>query len=156
VVVGILGPLPFVGGYGSTFTFHEIAKTRKETFVRHKLINGLDLIEATGSEPIEISFAMSFFAPYTRSPAASILLLETLLASRLPVPLFAGDAPVGRGLLTLFVVEAISNKLTKWVGSTTVSASVEVKLLEYSNPFNLAGPLNALAGAGASVIGKFI
>jgi hypothetical protein len=153
MVVGILGLLPFVSGEGTIFTPNDIGKTRKENYVRHKIIADVDLIESTGSEPIEITLQMQFFAPWTLAPAASILALETLQSTKLPVPLICGDAPVGRGLLTLFVVESVSSKMKRWTGTTTAVATADVKLLEYSNPFSLAGPLNALGAVGASVLG---
>jgi hypothetical protein len=141
---------------GSIFTFSEIGKTRKEMFVRHKVIAGVDLIESTGSEPIEITMQMKFFSPWTLSPAASIIALETLQSIKIPVPLIAGDVPVGRGLLTLFVVESVGSKYNRWTGSSTAVATADVKLVEYSNPFGLAGPLNALGSIGASVLGSVI
>lgn len=154
--IGTLGVIPFVAGYGTTNTFHEIGKSNKQRFAKHSIIAGNDLLEGTGFEPIELSIQMQFFAPYTLSAAESVPALEALMATRIPVPLFAGDAPVGRGLLTLFVIESISNKMTKWVGSSLAIAAVDVKLLEYGNPFDLAGPLNALASLGAGVIGRLI
>jgi phage protein U len=151
MIIGALGMIPFVGGLGTANTFHEIAKTNKTTYVKHQIISGVDLIEATGPDPIDLSVQMSFFAPYTLSPSVSVVEIEALAASRLPVPLFAGDAPVGRGLLTLFVIEDVSVQMRKWVGSNLAIAAVTVKLLEYSNPLSIAGPLNALASLGASV-----
>jgi len=156
MIIGTLGVIPFVGGLGTANTFHAISKSNKASFVKHPIFGGVDLIEATGDDPIDTSISMMFFAPYTLAPAAGITALEALKASRMPVPLFAGDAPVGRGGLALFVVESVSVKMEKWVGAHLAIAKVEVKLLEYSNPFSLAGPLGALTNLASGVLGKII
>lgn len=152
MIIGSLGVIPFVGGLGTVNTFHEISKTNKASFVKHPVFAGIDLIESTGDDPIDITIGMTFFAPYTLTPAESIPALEALMASKIPVPLFAGDAPVGRGPMTFFVIESISVKMKKWVGTNLAVASVDVKLLEYGNPFNLAGPLGALTNLAAGVL----
>jgi hypothetical protein len=156
MVIGALGVIPFVGGLGNVFTFHQISKTNKATFVKHPVFGGIDLVEATGDDPIDITIEMMFFAPYTQSPSVAIPAVEALKAAKIPVPLFAGDAPVGRGPLTFFVVEQVGVKMTKWHGAGLAIASIDVKLLEYGNPFNLAGPLGALTNLATGVIGKII
>ncbi len=155
-LVGILGTIPFEGGLSSAFTFHEVSKKRKNAFAKHRIIKGNDLIEDVGFDPIEIDIQMKFFRPYTLDPAASLIALETLMDLKIPVPMFIGNTPVGRGLLTLFLVESIDSKMEKWVGSTLTILQCTVKLLEYGNPFGISGPLGALASAGASVVGSLI
>jgi hypothetical protein len=61
--IGILGPLVFVGGLGSTLTFHSSSKKRQNSFVKHQIINGNDLLEDTGVKPIEVELEMRFFEP---------------------------------------------------------------------------------------------
>jgi hypothetical protein len=156
VIIGALGTIPFVAGYGTANTFHEIAKQNKYSFVKHAIFGGGDLIESTGYDPLDLSVHMKFFAPYTLLPKTSIEKIEQLMALKSPVPLIAGDAPVGRtgSLLTLFVVESASVRMTKFSGGQLTIAELDVKLLEYANPFSLAGPLGALAGLGTSIAGK--
>jgi hypothetical protein len=156
MVIGSLGVIPFVAGYGTANTFHSIHKANKISYVKHAVIAGLDLIEATGDDPIDIQIEMMFFAPYTLPPSQSIPAVEALLAAKIPMPLFAGDAPVGRGIMSLFVIESLSVRMTKWVGAELAIATLDVKLVEYSNPFNLAGPLGALANLAGSVVGRII
>jgi hypothetical protein len=155
-LVGILGPLPFVGGQGSAFTFYNITKRRKNSFARHRIISGNDLIEDTGFDPIELDMDMQFFAPWTLDPSISLIALEGLMDSKIPVPLIVGGAPVGRGLLTLFVIESIDSTMKKWEGARLAILECRVKILEYSNPLSISGPLGLLAQAGASVIGNLI
>ncbi len=154
--VGILGTIVFVGGLGTTSTFHELNKKRKNSFAKHRIINGLDLIEDTGFDPIELDLQMRFFSPYTQDPSISLILIEALADSKLPVPLIIDGCPVGRGILTLFVCEEITSKMPKFVGSQLTILDITIKLCEYSNPLNISGPLSALAQLGASVIGSII
>jgi hypothetical protein len=154
--VGILGIIPFVGGLGTTFTVHEITKKRKNAFAKHRVINGNDLIEDVGFDPIELDLQMHFFKPWTFDPSLSLIALEGLMESKIPVPLIIGGTPVGRGLLTLFVIESIDSKMEKWHGASLAVLDCTVKLLEYGNPFSISGPLGILANAGASVVGNLI
>jgi hypothetical protein len=154
--VGILGIIPFVGGLGSTFTVHEIQKKRKNAFAKHRVINGNDLIEDVGFDPIELDLSMKFFAPWTSDPSLSLIALEGLMDLKIPVPLIIGGTPVGRGFLTLFVIESIDSKMEKWDGGKLLILECTVKLLEYGNPFNISGPLGILVQAGASVVGNLI
>jgi hypothetical protein len=154
--VGILGSVPFMGGFGSTNTVETVTKKRKEGFAKHQIIHGLDLIEGTGSSPIDLSLKMHFCTPYTLSPTVSVSALEALQAAKIPVPLFIGDTPVGRGLLTLFVIEEVGSNFKTWRKGSIAIAELDVKLLEYSNPLSIAGPLNALLGGGLGGLGSGI
>jgi hypothetical protein len=127
--------------------FHAINKHRKETFIKHRVIQANDLIESTGSDPIELSIEMHFHAPYTLGPGIALSALEALQAAKIPVPLIIGSTPVGRGFLTLFVIEEISIKMSKFIAGSVIIGDIDVKLLEYPNAFGLAGPLSALGGA---------
>lgn len=142
MIAGVLGILPFLGGMGSTFTVHSVNKSNKQVYVKHSLINGLDLIESTGPEPIDISLSMKFIRGYTQDPAISILAVETLMAAQTPMTLVIGDIPVGRGFsLTLFVIESVTSKMTSFSGGSLAVAEIDVKLLEYSN-LSLGGLIN--------------
>jgi hypothetical protein len=152
MMVGIYGAIPFVGGFGTATPVQEISKKRSETYARHQLINGLDLIESTGSKPIELDFKMHFCAPFTLDPAVSISMIEGAQAAKIPMPLMFNDCPVGRGLLTMFVIEEVGSQMTKWTFGNLAVCSINIRLLEYSNPLAIAGPLNALLGAGANFI----
>ncbi len=152
--VGALGPLVFVGGLGSVFTLHELTKKKKNSFVKHRIIAGNDLIEDTGSDPIEVDIQMRFYAPYTADPSVSLTLLETLMDSKVPVPLIIGGTPIGRGILTLFVVEDISSKMPKFRGGRLTVLDATVKLLEYPNGLSIAGPLGSLANTAFAVLGN--
>ncbi len=154
--VGVLGPIVFVGGLGGTFTFHDLTKKRKNSFAKHRLINGNDLLEDTGDDPIELDLQMRFFAPYTAPPSISLISLEALADSKIPVPLIIDGTPVGRGILTLFVIEEITSKMPKFVGGELTILDLTIKLCEYSNPLNISGPLSALAQAGAAALGSII
>jgi hypothetical protein len=90
---------------------------------------------------------MHFHAPYTLAPSAALTSLEALMDAKVPVPLIIGSTPVGRGLLTLFVIEDISIKMSKFISSSLIIADIDVKLLEYPGALNLSGPLSALGGA---------
>jgi phage protein U len=156
-IAGILGPLPFLGGQGTAATFHTIKKKFEVRYAKHEIINGVDLIEATGFKPIDIDLDMIFFNPWTLPPSVALAIIEALAASRLPVPLMTADGTgFGRGLLTLFVIESVDSTMKKWCGGTNTYMTVTVKLLEYGNPFGIGGPLGALAGIGASVIGTIV
>jgi Phage P2 GpU len=144
---GALGPVMFQGGLGSMNTFHSVAKTKKEVFAKHRIIQQVDIIEDTGADPIELSIQMHFHAPYTLAPSAALTSLEALMDAKVPVPLIIGSTPVGRGLLTLFVIEDISIKMSKFISSSLIIADIDVKLLEYPGALNLSGPLSALGGA---------
>jgi hypothetical protein len=136
-----------MGGLRTTNTFHSISKTNKQTFVKHRVIQTTDLVEATGTDLIELTLEMHFHGPYTLAPSAGITTLESVMAMRIPLPLIVGRVPLGRGALTLFVIEAIDSKMSTFVGSGLAVADVSVKLLEYPNPLGSLGPLSALGGA---------
>lgn len=144
---GALGPVMFSGGLGSMFTFHAMNKTKRETFAKHRVIQAIDLIEDTGGDPIELSVQLHFHAPYTLAPSAAITALEALMDARIPVPFIVGSTPVGRGFLTLFVIEDVSSKMSKFSNSSLIVGDIDVKLLEYTGALSLAGPLSALGGA---------
>jgi hypothetical protein len=128
-------------------TFHSMSKTKKETYAKHRIIQLTDLIEDTGAEPIELSIQMHFHAPYTLAPGAAITALEALMEAKIPVPLIVGSTPIGRGFLTLFVIEDIASKMSKFISSSLIIGDVDIKLLEYAGALNLSGPLSALGGA---------
>jgi hypothetical protein len=155
-IVGVLGPLVFVGGLGTTFTFHSLSKKRQNSFAKHKIINGNDLLEDTGVNPIEIDLAMRFYSPWTADPSVSLIALEALADAKVPVPLIVGGVPVGRQILTLFIVEEITSKMPKFVGPVLTVLDVGCKLCEYGNPLGLSGPLGSLAQAGVAAIGNLL
>jgi hypothetical protein len=154
--VGILGNIVFVGGLGSVFTFHALSKKRQNAFAKHKIINGVDLIEDVGFNPIELELSLRFFSPWTADPSLSLIALEALEDAKIPVPLIISGTPVGRGPLTLFIVEEITSKMSKFVGSTLTVLDCSVKLCEYGNPLGISGPLSALAQAGVAAIGNLL
>jgi phage protein U len=145
--VGCLGPIVFMGGLGSANTFHSISKTNKESFVKHRVIQANDLVEDTGTDPIEITIEMHFHGPYTVAPSTGIAALEAVKDLKIPLPLIIGRIPLGRGMLTLFVIESVDTKMSTFVGSGLAVADASVKLLEYANPLGSTGPLSALGGA---------
>ena len=67
--------------------------------------------------------------------------------AKIPVPLIIGSTPVGRGFLTLFVIEEVQAKMSKFISSSLIVGDIDIKLLEYPNAFNLGGPLSALGSA---------
>jgi hypothetical protein len=146
-LVGALGPIVFMGGQGSAIGFHSINKVNKTTFVKHRVIQSNDLVESTGIDLIELNMELHFHGPYTLAPSAGIAALEAVMAQKIPLPLIIGRVPVGRALLTLFVIESIDSKMTHFVGSGLAVADVSVKLLEYPNPLPSTGPMSALGGA---------
>ena len=154
--VGILGNIVFVGGLGSVFTFHSLSKKRQNAFAKHKIINGNDLIEDVGFNPIELDLSLRFYEPWTADPSLSLIALEALEDAKIPVPLLIGGVPVGRSVLTLFVIEEITSKMPKFKGSVLTVLDCSVKLLEYSNPLNIAGILGPLAQAGAAALGNLL
>jgi Phage P2 GpU len=157
MMLGCLGPLPFVAGRGSLFSPHSISKTRKNSWARHKIMNANDVLEDTGVEPIEVTIEMTFFSPWTFSPAQSLPMLEGFAESKLPMPCILGNTPLGRGLLTLFVVEAVDAKMERWSGSNLTVMNVTVKLIEYALPPSplmnfLSNPLGAITGAVSGAV----
>ena len=166
MILGVMGPLPFVAGKGSLFSPHSISKTYKNSWARHKILNGVDTLEDTGAEPIDLSIEMSFFSPWTFDPGSSLTMLEGFAAAKIPLPVILGGTPLGRGGLTVFVVEAVDAKMTKWSGTSLTVMSVTVKLCEFSlpaspllnfltNPIGAASSLvtGAVSGAVSSVTG---
>ena len=145
-LVGALGPIVFLGGLGTANTFHSINKTNKTGYTRHRVISTTDLVEGTGPDLIELTLDMHFHGPYTLAPSLGITALETVMSMRIPLPLIIGRVPVGRGIFTLFVIEAVDSRMTTFVGSGLAVADVSVKLLEYPNPLGSTGPLSALGG----------
>ena len=143
---GALGPVVFSGGLGSMNTFHSMNKSKKETLAKHRIIQAIDLIEDTGPKAIELSIQMHFHAPYTLAPSAAITALEALMDMRMPLPLIIGSTPIGRGFLTLFVIEDVASKMSKFSTSSLIIGDIEVKLCEYAGALSLTGPLSALGG----------
>lgn len=144
---GALGPIIFQGGLGSMNTFHAFTKTKKQTYVKHRIIQQIDLVEGAGADPIEGTLQMHFHAPYTLPPSAALTALEGLMDMQIPVPLIIGSTPIGRGFLTLFVIEEIPSKMSKFISSSWIVGDIEVRLLEYPHAISLSGPLSALGGA---------
>ena len=144
---GALGPVVFQGGLGTMSTFHAMSKVKKETYVKHRVIQVVDLLEDTGAEPIELQIQMHFHAPYTIGPSRALTQLEALMDAKMPVPLIVGSTPVGRGFLTLFVIEEIQTKMSKFISSSLIVGDIDVKLCEYAGALNMSGPLSALGSA---------
>jgi Phage P2 GpU len=156
-IVGILGVIPFVAGQGSMNTVKSLTKKRKNAFAKHRVINSGDLIEDTGFDPIDIELDIQLFKPWTMDPAASIAGYEALMDSKIPVPLIVGNTPVGRGLLTLWVIEEMDIQGKKWTGGALTLADIKLRLIEYSNPFGTLGPFGPLVSLGVTgVIGSLI
>jgi hypothetical protein len=162
MILGCLGGLPFVAGRGSLFSPHAISKTYKNSWARHKILNGNDVLEDTGYEPIDLSIEMTFFAPWTFDPSSSLSMLEGFAAAKVPLPVILGGTPLGRGGLTVFVVEAVDSKMEKWAGSSLTVLHVTVKLCEFALPASplmnfLSNPIGAassfVSGAVSSVTG---
>jgi len=148
---GALGPITFQGGLGTMSTFHSMSKTKKTVYVKHRIIQMIDLLESTGDEPIDLSIQMHFHAPYTMGPGKALTALESLMDAKIPVPLIIGATPVGRGFLTLFVIEDISTKMNKFSASSLIIGDIDVKLCEYAGALSLSGPLSALGGGLAGL-----
>jgi hypothetical protein len=144
---GALGPIIFQGGLGSMNTFHAVSKTKKQTYVKHRIIQQNDLVESAGADPIEGTLQMHFHAPYTLPPSAALTALEALMDMQIPVPLIIGSTPIGRGFITLFVIEEIQSKMSKFISASWIVGDIDVRLLEYPNAISLSGPLSALGGA---------
>ena len=154
-----MGPLPFVAGKGSLFSPHSVSKTTKNSWARHKILNGIDVLEDTGTEPIDVTLEMSFFSPWTFDPSSSLSMLEGFAAAKIPLPVILGGTPFGRGGLTVFVVESVSSRMTKWSGSSLTIMSVSVKLCEFALPASplmnfISNPLGAVSSlVGGAVSG---
>jgi hypothetical protein len=155
-IVGVLGPIPFMGGLKRANTFHEISKSAKKAYVVHRILGGNDLVEDCGFDLIDLTLSMKWLYGYTMDPSAALIALEGLMNSSLPVPIIVDGVPLGRGALTLFVVESIASRMTKWKAGTLVALECSVKLREYGNPFSIAGPLGALANTAGQVVGRLI
>jgi len=152
MILGVMGPLPFIAGKGSLFSPHSISKTYKNSWAKHKILNGIDTLEDTGQEPIDLTIEMSFFKPWTFDPGSSLTMLEGFASAKVPMPVILGGTPLGRGGLTLFVVEAVDAKMTKWAGTSLTIMAVTVKLCEFAIPASpllsfISNPLGTIAGA---------
>jgi hypothetical protein len=155
-IVGVLGPIPFVGGFQRANTFKEISKSAKKSYVTHRIIGGADIVEDCGFDLIDLTLSMKWVYGYTMDPSAALIALEGLMNSSIAVPVIVDGVPLGRGLLTLFVVESIESRMTKWKASTLVELECSVKIKEYGNVFSIAGPLGILANMASQVIGRLI
>ena len=157
-IVGIIGVIPFCGGLHTANTFHEISKTTKNVFVKHRIINGNDLLEDCGVEPIDLDIQMKVGCRVHGGPRSVAVSLGRINGGQDSRSDRVGGVPLGRpgSLLTLFVIESIGSKMTKWKGSLLVELECAVKVCEFGNPLSIAGPLGALVSAGASVIGRLI
>jgi hypothetical protein len=155
-IVGVLGPIPFQGGFKRANTFREISKSAKKAYVVHRILGGNDVVEDCGFDLIDLTLSMKWVYGYTMDPSAALIALEGLMNASIPVPIIVDGVPLGRGALTLFVVESVESRMTKWKGSTLVELECSVKVKEYGNPFSIAGPLGALANTAGQVVGRLI
>jgi hypothetical protein len=154
---GCLGSLPFMGGPGRVFSPHAVDVARKNAWAKHKILNANDLLEDVGVEPIDVTLEMGFMIGWTLDPARSITMLAGYMDSKIPAPLIVGSVPVGRGMASMFVVESMSVKVSKFVGSSPAAATVSVKLIEYApspSPLTnfLSNPIGTLSGGVSGII----
>jgi hypothetical protein len=154
---GILGTLPFMSGLGSVFTPHAVDISRKNSFAKHKILNSNDVLEDTGVEPIDVTLEMGFMIGFTLDPVKSVSMLSAFMDAKIPAPLIVGNVPVGRGLMSMFVVESMSVKVTKFFGTNPAVVTASVKLLEYAPPPSpltnfLSNPVGALAGGVGGIV----
>lgn len=153
---GILGTVVFVGGLGTSNAFHEISKKRRAAYARHQIISGVDVLEPVGDTPIEIDLSIQFLKHYSTDPSSGILQLETLMTTKVAVPLVIGGVPVGRGLLSLFAVEEVSAKMKKFQSGTLVATEVSVKLIEDATPLSFGGFGGGLFGSLTQIGGALL
>ena len=154
---GILGELPFMSGLGSIFTPHAVDVSRKNSFAKHKILNSNDVLEDTGVEPLDVTLEMGFVIGWTLAPAKSVQMLSNYMDAKVPAPLIVGNVPVGRGIMSMFVVESMSVKVTKFVGANPAVATASVKLIEYApapSPLTsfLSNPAGALGGVATTAV----
>jgi|SRR6516162_8006046 hypothetical protein len=154
---GVLGALPFVSGPQRVFTPHAVDVTRKNAFAKHKVLNYNDVLEDVGVEPIDVTLEMGFMIGWTLEPARSISMLSAYMDSKIPAPLIVGNTPVGRGIASMFVVESMSVKVAKFLGSSPAVVNASVKLIEYApspSPLMnfLSNPVGALSGSAGGII----
>jgi len=114
------------------FSPRSISKQLKNSWARHKVINAVDVLEDTGFQPTSLTLEMGFFKPWTHDPASSLSQLEKYAQAKVPMPIMIGNTPLGRGGLTMYVVEAVDAKMEKWTGATLTLLRVSVKLEEFS------------------------
>ena len=152
-MLGCMGTLPFVAGQGTLFSPSGISKSLKNSWARHKVINSVDVLEDTGFQPTSITIEMKFFKPWTHDPASSLSQLEKYAQGKVPMPVMIGNTPLGRGGLTMYVVESVDAKMEKWNGSTLTILHVSVKLEEFSTGASpLFNFISAPIGAASSFV----
>lgn len=145
-----------MGGFKRANTFKEISKSSKKSYVVHRIIGGADLVEDTGFDLIDLTISMKWVYGYTMDPSTALIALEGLMNSSIAFPIIIGGVPIGRGALTLFVIESIESRMNKWKAGTLIELECSVKVKEYGNPFSLAGPLGPLANTASQIVGRLI
>jgi hypothetical protein len=154
---GVLGALPFISGPGRVFTPYAVDVSRKNVWAKHKILNYNDVLEDVGVEPIETTLEMGFLIGWTLDPARSLMMLAGYMDAKIPAPCIVGNTPVGRGMGSMFVVESMSVKVTKFHGASPAVATASVKLIEYAAPPSpltnfLSNPIGALSGGVGGII----
>ena len=89
----------------------------------------LFVVEGVGTDLIELTLDCHFHGPYTLSPSLAIAALESVMHMRIPLPLIIGRVPVGRGVFTMFVIEAVDTRMTAGLSipkMTTADAAKEI------------------------------
>jgi len=145
-MTGIYGPIVFGTGYGGN-DFQDMRKTVSARWLSHEVHLNKPLLEYGGPQLIEVEFTMKWMLPISGDPVSAIFILQEIMDLALPLPLFIGLLPVGRGS-SLFVMQELQISPKYFVqGGVLIGADAQVHLKEYVDTLALNSLLQAL-GAG--------
>jgi phage protein U len=156
-------PIGAWGGYvfeissqnGVTNTFDHLTDSNISRYAEHKILQGVPILEFVGEELITVTLSLNFCLPYTADPVAMISLMKLQKSLHTPLPLIVGDALVGRGLLSLFVLTEIKSEWNRFYGPMAVQARAACTFKEASSfgiggGFGIGGSLGGIS-AGISI-----
>jgi hypothetical protein len=154
VLLASFGPLIFIPGKETAFTYKNLSKANTVVYAQHEILQGVPLIEFTGYKLITVNMTCNFVAGWTLDPSLAVLAFETAQANPVAMPLILGTTPIGRGLISSFVIQEVQSKFTRFgTDGSPIEATVDVKFLEAGSILPSLGQLasSILGGAGISV-----
>jgi hypothetical protein len=154
MLLASFGLLVFIPGKNTAFTYKNLSKTNTAVYAQHEILQGVPLLEFTGYKLITVNMTCSFVAGWTIDPSLGVLAFETAMSFPVAQPLMLGDTPIGRGIVSSFVISEVQSKFTRFgTDGSPIEATVDVKFLEAGSVLPSLGQLanSVLGGAGISV-----
>lgn len=104
-MTGSIGPVEFKASESYVKTFQDMTISHKANYAGHKIINGPEIIEFTGTDASSVTLKIHFDSELGVNPADEIEALRDMTHTSSPVPFVLNGNVIGRDL---WVIESMN------------------------------------------------